>query len=372
MTSPFIIQSKNWRGGWPIHFIAKYSENVLSGPSGQEIRLERRDKEYPSQKATPVDYDMTVSYDFIRCSTRTATIVEPDGMPLQRIVSGDAYLRLVSPHCFEWQYVHSSREIIPYHLTQPIEAIVDPLVPNCYKWTVSKGQLVNDTINKPQYIPNGLPFPAKMENVMLTFSPFGENSLEQIRILEVYRDHLERDYQNFGVGTECGAPSLLSFKWRFSRYGDNWTMQQTWNCFGSVWHSYNGTGDGYELGIPTVGFTTTVYNDPIPWNDATSGLKRGDIVSFYHVDAATGKETLQHAHTCLSDSSQMYGANNEPVFGIYSRKDATGAVADPWEGGSWFWFVTSSHQYFDGINYGFHVRYPDSPQLLNRIKVHKK
>ncbi|MGI6086807.1 MAG: hypothetical protein ACOYCD_02500 [Kiritimatiellia bacterium] len=307
--------------------------------------------------------------------TCTVTVVkveieEPDGLPLQSVEADDSRFRL-NPSCFEWQFVHVDNEVVAYHATQPISGLVEPIPPAGYNWSVSKGTLNNPTDETPTYVPNGTPIPTTMTTVDLELRPVsGSDACLQTRTLEVYRDHLERDYQNWGTGIDCGANTYVYY-WSYSRYGQNWKLLHSWNCFGSVWHAYDGTKDGYATTVPSSGFTVTTYNDPIPWSTAVANLRRGDFVSFYTYDSGTGSEIMQHAHTCMGSASQMYGANNEPVYGVFGRSDGYGHSAT-WEGGSWRWYTTSSEIYYDQLNAGYQSMYPGAGKLINRIKVHRK
>lgn len=67
----------------------------------------------------------------------------------------------------------------------------------------------------------------------------------------------------------------------------------------------------------------------------------------------------------------MYGANNEPIYGVYGRSDGYGHSA-VWEGGSWNWYMTSSETYYNQINAGYQSMHPGAGKLINRIKVHRK
>ena len=80
---------------------------------------------------------------------------------------------------------------------------------------------------------------------------------------------------------------------------------------------------------------------------------------------------MQHAHTCMGSSSQMYGANNEPYFGYYGRDDGFGHNAT-WVGTSWRWAITSSQTYYDELNASYQAYYSTSDKLINRIKVHRR
>ena len=314
---------------------------------------------------------VTPPSDF-KATVLTVEIEEPDGLPVQTIAAGDSLFRY-NPSCFEWQFVHVDNERVAYHTTQPIDGLAQPIPPASYNWSVSKGTLNNPTAEKPKYSPNSMPIPATMETVDLKLRAMAGNDIGmQSRTLEVYRDHLERDFQNWGTGDDCGAETAYVYYWTYSRYGKKWHLFHSWNCFGSVWHAFDGTHDGYTTDIPSAGFTVTTYDDPIPWSTAVANLQRGDIVSFYIYDPGTGKAKLEHAHTCMGKSSQMYGANNEPTYGGYIRSDGYGHSAPYWEGGSWRWWLTSSKTYYDQLNAGYESMNPGEGKLLNRIKVHRK
>jgi hypothetical protein len=74
----------------------------------------------------------------------------------------------------------------------------------------------------------------------------------------------------------------------------------------------------------------------------------------------------------------MYGANNEPVYGIYGIAGGVGRVdecvhqAPAWKGASWRWAITSSQTYYDQINTGYQIVEKKQDKLLNRIKVHRR
>ena len=310
----------------------------------------------------------------------SSQILEPKGLPIFPLDAIGSDIFRANPYCFKWQYVHVINERVPYHATQPIEGLVKPIPPAAYNWSVSEGKLEDAVNSKPTYVPDG-PIPNAKNMVDLSLRPLGAIlHCEKTRQLEVYRDHLERDYQNFGKGIPCGAggESSVSADWKFERYDKVIRMPHSWNCFGSVWHAYDGTKGGYvSNGIPQEGFAVQKYDDPIPWEKALKGIKRGDIVSFYTYYPDTNKERMQHAHTCLGSSEQMYGANNRPEFRLWWRQDSTGK-GYWWSGTSWEWWVVSSKDYYEKLN-ASHKKYmedffgePYEGQLINRIRVHRR
>lgn len=168
------------------------------------------------------------------------------------------------------------------------------------------------------------------------------------RFVTIYEDHLARDRDNFGTGISCRGP------WFFTKYGVRIRMANTWNCFGSADHHYNGSGTGYVNGAAMIpnGWATTNYRAPFNWPAITATLRRGDVVSFWSANPAGGF-IAQHAHTCLN-SPTMYGANNEP-----------GAIP------SWRWFECTSEAYLVAGNAPPPPGTPGYPPMV-LVKVHAK
>jgi hypothetical protein len=300
-------------------------------------------------------------------------ISEPDGLPIQGLPTGDGITRF-SPASFEWQYVHPNTVIVPY--SQPIEGIIEIDLPSAgYCWSVSTGALTGADTPAPTFNAAGMALPTTMSQVTLALrprSPLG--NCVASRVIEVYRDHLERDLQNFGQKISCGGPSNLT--WAFVRYGRRFVMPHSWNCFGSVWHAYDGTKDGaWNGGLPTNGMTLAVYDDvpqgTLDWSIITQDLARGDIVAFYRHDPLTNSNTMQHAHTCLGSPLEMYGANNEPAWGRISITDPTGRFQG-WYGGTWRWWICSSQQYYERVNADFAMLNPDKGPVMNRVCVWRR
>jgi hypothetical protein len=147
--------------------------------------------------------------DTVRVTVVSMYLEEPDGLPVSMIDVYDSYFRYEAPWCFEWQFVHVDNEVLPYHPFQMIMGVVlvpgpiwEPFHP-C-KWEVSQGSLTTPTEPETRFIPDLPSVPGSVETVGLTLKtdPPIEGFVEE-RTLEVYRDHLERDYQNFGTGISC-------------------------------------------------------------------------------------------------------------------------------------------------------------------------
>ena len=166
----------------------------------------------------------------------------------------------------------------------------------------------------------------------------------------VYEDHLARDYDNFGVGKSCKG------NWTFAKYGVTIKMNRSWDCHGSTWHAFDGSGNGYNQHTP-VNFPTKIpYSPPIDWAAVAAQLKRGDVVVFF--SGSPGNFIPQHSHTCLSGTS-MYAANNEPKVDFTKNQPDT-----------WMWDVCTSHEYFFELNKTAIEQLGDP--LITMIEVRKK
>lgn len=319
--------------------------------------------------ATPVLQD-TAEMTILRVS-----ITEPDGLPILG-GEGNTYFRS-NPSCFEWQYVHVDNEVVQYHTTQPIAGIVEPIPPASYYWYADKGSWIDRPTASPEYVPNNQTVPATMREVTLSLEALlmsGERYGRKERTLEVYRDHLERDYQNFGDGYSKSCGSELNETWVCSRYGIDITMPTTWNCHGSCVHAYSGEGNGNASAPPTTGF---VVSDPylvspsgdFAWDEILAEMKRGDIVAMYAETWAPND--IMHSHTCLREASGtqepvMYGANNRP--GISSVQTPDGI---DWTG-SWKWFTCTTREYVTELN-SYALTNPALPDpMITKIVVYKK
>lgn len=298
-------------------------------------------------------------------------IREPDGVPLQPVQSPDKYLRQY-PFCFEWQYVHIDNDKVPYYTTQCILGKVTPIPDRSYNWSVSAGELIREWTSYPKFKPANMPLPNTRVDVDLELRAYpGDDTYMDTKTLEVYRDHLQRDIENFGQN-ECGSPQYDIFFWSFNRYGSEWRALRTWNCFGSVWHAFNGSGNGHRTTVP--GFPI-VYDESEPnidWGVALNGVQRGDFISYWHGDV------MEHAATFI-DATTTYGANNRPGWGMQvPRGDECGHGSDAlvagnndwWMGTSWEWWYCTPQLYYKLVN-EYKVM-ATGEIFIDRIKIHKK
>lgn len=274
-------------------------------------------------------------------------ITEPDGVPLQPILKPDKYLR-ERPFCFEWQYVHVDNDVDNYYNTQVINGIVTKIPPASYNWSVSAGVLSDKKTASPKYKPTQMPLPDTRTDVALKLRAYPDNDqYMDKKTLEVYRDHLERDYQNFKNAGSCGAPKFPDSCWSFTRYGIKWPVRKRWNCFGSVWHAYNGS-EAYSTTIPSFQLIWAWY-EPIAWADIESRAQRGDVIA-YHIRDKSGSIVFPAAHVAtFLNSTTTFGANNEPLFQFWSHVDECGRH-NFWHGTSWRWYETTPQNYYDTIN----------------------
>ena len=234
----------------------------------------------------------------------------------------------------------------PYVLD--IEGKIEPIPPAGYQWTLdaAAGTLANENTAAPAHAA-----PKTEGQGALTLKALvgvDETGCKDERIVKIYKDHLARDRENFGTGISCWG------NWSFTAFNATIPMGNTWNCHGSVFHAYDGSGNG--LSQTTVGWATTEYTAPINWAAVTGSLSRGDVVSFYSWDGA--RYVLQHSHTCLHGAT-MYGANNEPSVDFGATLPAT-----------WKWDECTSEQYFNAVNAASQAQM--GIDFLRRILVHKK
>lgn len=261
--------------------------------------------------------DLTTKTTSSCCSTCTAVIKKPQGSLSAGSNPTTSWLSTPCYH-FDFQGVVSGS---PGSYVLNIEGSVSPT--SCrYRWNLdaAAGTLTGNITATPTHV---APIAAG-EGILIFEGTDGTTAIcTAKKEVKIYQDHLARDRDNFGVGISCSGT------WQFQKYGVSVTMNDTWNCFGSVDHSYNGSGNGYvdSVNIPQ-GWNTQTYEAPITsshWNAIRALLTRGDVVSFWS-DDGMGGHSAQHAHTCIGGTT-MYGANNEPVI------QPTGYPA------TWRWFV---------------------------------
>jgi hypothetical protein len=199
----------------------------------------------------------------------------------------------------------------PYVLT--ITGRVDPASTYSCQWTLAAaaGTLSGATTTSPTHT---APASAGQGNLTLTGAHGGTAAgCTATKVVKIYRDHLARDEENFGVGTDCRGPT-----WTFRRFGANVTMQNRWNCHGGTTHVYNGSGSGsaapsgvaFLLDPSKLKKTVTVTHlaGGGGSHPALGPLSRGDIVAYF-----TAGGQLAHTQTCTGNGDETYGANNIPL-----------------------------------------------------------
>lgn len=197
------------------------------------------------------------------------------------------------------------------------------------KWTLEAGAgtLENADTITPKHLPPEQPGQGKLTLEILDKD--NNPIVAKIdRVLKIYEDHLERNRENFGVGTFCGTVD-----WKFNRFDVDVTMKEAWNCHGSIVHSYDGTGgrfisaaDGLpqEMAVwPKIGSVTIAENEKYGFDDqGNSGtdvnpghfrakfqnagvtLKHGDVLIYRRPN-----NTIDHSQM-IRTGSNTYGANN--------------------------------------------------------------
>jgi hypothetical protein len=181
----------------------------------------------------------------------------------------------------------------PYVLM--FEGNVETIPPMSRKWTLeaSAGTITNDTEVSPVHAA-----PAQAGAGVLTLKAMdgqSDTGVNDTRTITIYKDHLDRDRDNFGVGISCTGP------WKFTKYGIETTIGNTWNCHGSVKHAYDGSGIGDSSSPPNWQVKKTAEQ-----GGDLGQLVRGDVIAYYDKNMA-----VMHSQTVL-DANTTYAANNEP------------------------------------------------------------
>lgn len=305
-----------------------------SGVRGVELRLE-----YTVEGRT--------FEDRVKVSVIDVDIVKPKGS-LDAVKNPEASW-VSSPYHFDFQGLESGAT---GGYVLDIEGDIDPAPPLGYKWTLdaAAGTLTDDTTATPTHAAPDTEGEGMLElKAMIGTTDTG---IEEDRKAKIYEDHLARDYANFETGGSCLAT------WYVETFNvDPKPGMSTWNCHGSVWHAYNGSGTGNSGS--TVGWSQTPYPTPstTDWTTIQSGLSRGDVVSFW--SGSPGSYDLQHSHTCRGSSTNMYGANNEPSVDFDNTPPAT-----------WKWYECSSKDYYDAVNAASQSKW--GIDFLTLVIVHEK
>jgi len=276
----------------------------------------------------------------VTVSPVTVGITKPIGS-LDKTNPISAWLTTPCYH-FDFQGVASNS---PGKYSLDISGNVNPTPPAGYQWTLdaAAGTLSGDTTASPTHNP---PMTAGQGTLTLN-ATIGTNVLSctnDQRQVKIYQDHLARDHENFGTGISCGS-SAETTSWEFTAFGATIAMENTWNCWGSTIHAYNGSGNGSDptgAGLDALinQWNSIVFQPPFDWNTINNSLSRGDIISIWSWNNSTEKKpVLQHSHTSEGGAT-MYAANNEPAFDFTKPND----------GASWKWYECTSQQYVVALN----------------------
>jgi len=191
-----------------------------------------------------------------------------------------------------------------------IEGDIDPAAPLGYKWTLDSaaGTLANDTTSTPTHSAPASPGEGMLElKAMIDTTDTG---IKEKRKVKIYEDHLARDYANFETGGYCIN------NWEVTTFNvDPQPVMNDWNCHGSTWHHWDGSGTGWATSLPPVGSPkkTVVVTHLLGGGGShppLGTLNRGDIVAYY---MASGPVPLMHSQTCTGNGTDTYGANNDPL-----------------------------------------------------------
>jgi len=198
------------------------------------------------------------------------------------------------------------------------------------EWSLASaaGTLTGTTTSTPTYTAPS----SEGEGTLTLKAVGGTTKVAGTREIKVYKDHLARDYDNFGTSRSCDTD------WSFTKYGQLIDKQPKWNCFGSIEHAYNGLkGAVVNSNFTFKGWSKTEYNLPQSddWDKIEGSLSRGDVVAFISMDRNSLELITDHAHTCV-EGTTMYGANNEPKY------------TD--NGPTWKWDTCTSRQYYNDVN----------------------
>ncbi len=188
-----------------------------------------------------------------------------------------------------------------------------------YQWTLSDGGTLSSatTLNPNHNLPDTITEDIKGT---LTFTEtIGDTSVQTQKKIMVYRDHLARDIDNFGTMQSCNTGTVST------PYGKNVSIlnwQRCWNCFGSVQHACDGTGDGYIYPPepPTQGGHSFTNGGVYPYSSITSAfinVRRGAVVGFFVRGCSVLKPGPQydwvHSAIFTGQDDLLWGANNSAL-----------------------------------------------------------
>jgi hypothetical protein len=209
-----------------------------------------------------------------------------------------------------------------------------------YLWSLSSsfgdvGMLTNtNNANPTHFPPASVAQDSGITGILQLFAVVDgiPTTASQFKNIVIYPDHLARDRVNFGpqLGKTCKNSEWSTPYCKIRIANPNFA----WNCFGSVNHAYDGTGDGYTNGPPPCVTNWVKVSLRYPFDtaatNAINGMKRGDVV-VYHSTNFLGQVIIQHAATSIG-GSMTWGANNGSFL-------PTGAVVGgrPIYIASWIW-----------------------------------
>ena len=248
------------------------------------------------------------------CSSKCKAVINKPLGSLDASTNPQASWKSTPCYHFDFQGVISGSKG-PYVLD--FNGQITPSGKFSYKWTLdaAAGTLTNDTTSSPTHTAPASPGEGyiKLEGI---------NDKDKIccsdkKKVKIYKDHLGRDYENFGTGTSCKGPT-----WKFTRFGTTITMKNRWNCHGGTLHAYDGRGSGsagpsaIDSLLPKAKrstklkktVTVTHTSDGKGTHPPLGSLDRGDIIAYY-----TASGDLAHTQTCTGNGTDTYGANNIPV-----------------------------------------------------------
>jgi hypothetical protein len=251
-------------------------------------------------------------HDEIRYTVVHLEILKPKGSKDANPNPTDSFLK-TGPYRFDFQWVKTET---PGYYSNPIEGNIEPsavvtdLTDIDYFWSVSDGEFDPHDPDEPQKV-TGTATPTYKatevaSSITLTLDP--DVCGAKTRQLETFQDHLARDYANFETGGSCKAG------WKVTTFNVNpQPVMSKWNCHGSTWHHWNGSGNGLSSTLPPVGDPKkTVVVTHKPGGGGThpplGALNRGDIVAYYQANGP-----LMHSQTCTGNGTETYGANNETL-----------------------------------------------------------
>jgi hypothetical protein len=256
-----------------------------------------------------------------------------------------------------------------------------------YYWEVSNGEFEQHDSGEPKK-KTGISNPvyvATEESSNITLNLYARESDllgKETKVIEVFKDHLARDYNNFGTD------KTSKYQWQFEKYGTVITMPKnscpktpfegTWNCFGSAKHAICGEGDGWLESTP-INNVKYIENwskieyippfDATKWSTINNSIEHGDAVVFTTINGYH-----QHIHVSIINYTKMYAANNEPtmILSVPTVVPTPTPTSTPmgWMHPTWKWDECTSNQYYNNVNNAYLNNCGSA--LLYKVTVYKK